>query len=86
MFCPVTPSKAHSTTVLTLEERCAFRLTPQGSSYKHGALRYEGLWENPPTEPLPSIPEEALATGKASQVKGDTRGSFSCESSFWLHG
>lgn len=70
VFCPVTPSKARDTTVLTLEECCAFRPAPQGSSYNHWALRYEGLRENPPAEPLPSIREEAPTTGESQETHG----------------
>lgn len=64
VFCPVTPSKAHTTTVLTPEERCAFHPTPRGSSYNYSALHHK----NPPAEPLPSAPEEVLTMGDSQEA------------------
>lgn len=58
-------STSHSVTVLTPEECCAVDPAPQGSSHNLRALQ-----ENPPAEPSPNIPEEALTTSEPQETHG----------------
>lgn len=62
---PSDTSTSHSATVLMLELCCAVHPAPQGSSHNLRAL-----WENPPAEPLPSIPEEALTMSESQETRG----------------